>query len=164
MAERALIAHEHKKWHSSFCELVADSNLIKMNLPYFYNEIRMIKPAWWAQCATPAAFKDCICVVLSAGWIFSWGEMSGSTAGELHYSSRQLLVREGKREHGTGSPEKAFDPVSLLRYTGMILEGWNILSKGTECNRSNFRKRICWFTPYSVFKKRVYIDVRNQLQ
>ncbi|XP_075007025.1 uridine diphosphate glucose pyrophosphatase NUDT14 isoform X3 [Calonectris borealis] len=36
---------------------------------------RMIKPAWWAQCATPAAVKDRVCVVLSAGRIFSCGEV-----------------------------------------------------------------------------------------
>lgn len=70
----------------------------KMSLPYFCTEVRTIKPARWAQCATHAAFRDCsLC-----RRVFGRGRMSGSTADRWHCSARQLPLRAGEREHGTG--------------------------------------------------------------
>lgn len=70
----------------------------KMSLPYFCTEVRTIKPARWARCATPAAFRDCsLC-----RRVFGRGRMSGSTADRWHCSARQLPLRAGETEHGTG--------------------------------------------------------------
>lgn len=50
--------------------------------------------------------------------------MSGSTAGERHYFSRQLPVREEERECGTGSPEKTFDLVPVPRTVSPDCQLW----------------------------------------
>lgn len=73
-----------------------------MNLPYVCNEISVIKPAWWAQPAIPAAFTERVRVVLPAGWIFSCGEVSTARLASAVALPGSFQSGKGKGSVGRG--------------------------------------------------------------